>query len=323
MVCVSRIVATGSYLPSQIVTNDDLAKRGLDTNDEWIVTRTGIKQRHILMDDESTASMGYQAAKKAIESAKLSVDDIDMVIVATTTPDRIFPSVATQIQAMLGMKQGAAFDLQAVCSGFVYALAVANNFIHMYQAKNIIVIGSESMSRILDWSDRSTCVLFGDGAGAILLQAQEVSEGDKQGILSTQLYSDGNLQEILYTEGGIAKGAMGTVKMSGKDVFKHAVEKMSASIEGELKKNGFELTDLTWLIPHQANVRIIDAIGKRLGVTSDQVVVTVDKHANTSAASIPLALDFAVKEGKLKEGDLIAFTALGGGLTWGAALLKW
>ncbi|MBL0318188.1 MAG: ketoacyl-ACP synthase III [Alphaproteobacteria bacterium] len=316
---LSRIIGSGAYVPPNLVTNDDLAKR-IDTNDEWIVTRTGIKQRYVAGEGETTTTMAYQAALRALEAANLSANDIDMIVLATTTPDNIFPSVATQVQAMLGMTKGAAFDVQAVCSGFVYALAVADNFIRLQQAEKILVIGAESMSKILDWNDRSTCVLFGDGAGAVVLAAET---NEERGILATKLYSDGSLKDILFTDGGIAKGNMGTISMSGKEVFKHAVEKMSSAIESLLQANQLTVADIDYLVPHQANVRIIDGIGRKLGLKAEQVIITVDKHANTSAASIPLALDSALKQNTIKPGDIVVFTALGGGITWGAVLIKW
>jgi 3-oxoacyl-[acyl-carrier-protein] synthase-3 len=316
----SVIIGCGSYLPEKIVTNFDLAKT-VDTSDEWIVSRTGIKQRHIAAEDEFTSHMSANAAREAIKRAGISASDIDLIIVATTTPDRTFPSTAVNVQALLGINSGAAFDVQAVCSGFVYALSIADNFIKAGQCKTVLVIGADKMSCIVDWSDRNTCVLFGDGAGAVILQA---SEEQDRGIISTNLYSDGSLQDILNTDGGAGfSGTVGKVKMQGQEVFKHAVEKMSSSVKTALKNAGLGIADVAAFIPHQANSRILEMVAKKLRISDDKVISTVDMHANTSAASIPLALADADGKGRFKQGDLVVFTALGGGLTWGSCLLRW
>jgi len=318
----SIIAGCGSFLPGKIVTNDDLAKQ-IDTSDSWIKERTGIHQRHIAVEGETSATMGTQAALKAMEAAKVTASDIDLIIVATTTPDQIFPSTATRIQSALKVKQGAAFDIQAVCSGFVYALAVADNFIKCGQSKTALVIGSDTMSRILDWQDRATCVLFGDGAGAVVVRASNTENGNGRGVISTHLYSDGDFGDILYVDGGVSTGAIGKIRMAGSEVFRHAVQKMSNSVQQALDGNELTVDDIDILIPHQANVRILDAVAKKLGIPQEKVMITVADHANTSAASIPLAMDVAVREGRIKEGDLVVIEALGGGLTWGTALIRW
>ncbi|MEG3617364.1 beta-ketoacyl-ACP synthase III [Magnetovibrio sp. PR-2] len=319
----SRIVGTGSHLPAQVMTNEELTKK-VDTTDDWIVERTGIKQRHIAREGESTSALAFQAAENALDAAGLTGADVDLIVVATTTPDNTFPSTATKVQAMLGMDHGAAFDVQAVCSGFVYALSVADNFVRAGQAKTVLVIGAEVFSRILDWEDRTTCVLFGDGAGAVVLQATEVEEGADVGILSTHLHSDGKLRDLLYVDGGPGTNQqVGHVRMLGREVFRHAVTNLAAVVGEALAANGFEQSDIDWLVPHQANKRILDGTARKLGLSADQVVVTVDRHANTSAASVPLALDEAVRDGRIKSGDLVLMEAMGGGLTWGAALVRW
>ena len=319
----SRIIGTGSHLPDQVLTNAQLAEK-VDTTDEWIVERTGIKQRHICKEGESTAALAFQAAENALDAAGLTGQDVDLVVVATTTPDNTFPSTATKVQAMLGMDHGAAFDVQAVCSGFVYALSVADNFVRAGQAKNVLVIGAEVFSRIIDWEDRTTCVLFGDGAGAVVLQATEVEEGEQVGILSTHLHSDGKLRDLLYVDGGPGTNQqVGHVRMLGREVFRHAVTNLAAVVGEALDANGLQQSDIDWLVPHQANKRILDGTARKLGLSEDQVVVTVDRHANTSAASVPLALDEAVRDGRIKSGDLVLMEAMGGGLTWGAALARW
>jgi len=319
----ARITGTGSYLPDQILTNAELATR-VDTSDEWIFARTGIRERRIAKDGETTAGLAFQAAKNALDAAALSANDLDLVIVATTTPDNTFPSTATKVQALLGMEHGAAFDVQAVCSGFIYALAIADTFIRAGQAKTVMVIGAEVFSRIIDWQDRSTCVLFGDGAGAVVVQAQEQSKGLPLGILSTHLHSDGTLRDLLYTDGGPGSNAtVGHVRMLGREVFRHAVTKLAAVVDEALKANDLTQDDIDWLVPHQANKRILDSTAKKLGLSAERVVITVDKHANTSAASVPLALDTAVRDGRIQEGQLILMEAMGGGLTWGAALVRW
>ncbi len=317
----SRIIGCGSYLPENIVTNDELAKR-VDTSDEWITERTGIKQRHIAAPGQLTSDLAFRAAKAALESAKLTAKDIDLIILATTTPDRTFPSTATKVQALLGMEHGAAFDVQAVCAGFIYALSVADNFIRAGQAKHVLVIGAETLSRIVNWEDRTTCVLFGDGAGAVVLQAHN---DPKQGILSTHLHSDGRFQDILFVDGGPSSenGAVGKINMLGQDVFKHAVDKMAKCVEQALETNNLTGNDIDFLVPHQANIRILDAVARRLKVNKEKVVTTVANHANTSAASIPLALDTIYKQNRLTKGDYVVLEAIGGGLAWGSCLLCW
>jgi len=319
----SRIIGTGSHLPDQVMTNAQLAQK-VDTTDEWIVERTGIRERRIVREGESTSALAFQAAENALEAANLSAQDVDLVVVATTTPDNTFPSTATKVQAMLGMDRGAAFDVQAVCSGFVYALSVADNFVRAGQAKTILVIGAEVFSRIIDWEDRTTCVLFGDGAGAVVLQATEVEEGDTVGILSTHLHSDGKLRDLLYVDGGPGTNQqVGHVRMLGRELFRHAVTNLAAVVGEALEANGLQQSDIDWLVPHQANKRILDGTARKLGLPEDRVIVTVDRHANTSAASVPLALDEAVRDGRIKKGDLVLMEAMGGGLTWGAALVRW
>lgn len=320
----SRIIGTGSHLPDQVVTNEKLAET-VDTSDDWIVDRTGIRERRIAREGETTSALAFQAAENALEASGLSAKDIDLVIVATTTPDNTFPSTATKVQAMLGMDGGAAFDIQAVCSGFVYALAVADNFIRAGQAKTVLVIGAEVMSRILDWTDRGTCVLFGDGAGAVVVQAQEVVAGEAPvGILSTHLHSDGKLRDLLYVDGGPGTNKqVGHLRMLGREVFRHAVTNLASVVVEALNANGYTQSDIDWLVPHQANKRILDGTARKLGLREDQIVVTVERHANTSAASVPLALDEAVRDGRIQEGQLVLMEAMGGGLTWGAALVRW
>lgn len=319
----SRIIGTGSYLPARIVTNDELAQR-VDTSDEWIQQRSGIRQRHVAAEGETTADLAEAAARQALEAAGVAASELDLIILATTTPDDTFPSTATKVQARLGMVHGAAFDVQAVCSGFVYALAVADNFIKAGQAKTILVIGAETFTRILDWEDRTTCVLFGDGAGAVVLRA-EVGTGsvDDHGILSTHLHSDGRERDILYVDGGPSSTrTVGHVRMLGKEVFRHAVTNLAAVVTEALEANGLTPAAIDWLVPHQANRRILDATAKKLALPVDRVVVTLDRHANTSAASVPLALDEAVRDGRIKPGHLILVEAMGGGLTWGSALIR-
>ena len=319
----SRIIGTGSYLPARIVTNDELAQR-VDTSDEWIQQRSGIRQRHVAAEGETTADLAEAAARQALEAAGVAASELDLIILATTTPDDTFPSTATKVQARLGMVRGAAFDVQAVCSGFVYALAVADNFIKAGQAKTILVIGAETFTRILEWEDRTTCVLFGDGAGAVVLRA-EVGTGsvDDHGILSTHLHSDGRERDILYVDGGPSSTrTVGHVRMLGKEVFRHAVTNLAAVVTEALEANGLTPAAIDWLVPHQANRRILDATAKKLALPVDRVVVTLDRHANTSAASVPLALDEAVRDGRIKPGHLILVEAMGGGLTWGSALIR-
>ncbi len=323
MVLRSRIIGTGSYLPEKVVTNAELAQT-IDTSDAWIVERTGIRERHIAREGETTAVLAFQAAENALEAAQMQANDLDFIIIATTTPDNTFPSTATKVQAMLGMDGGAAFDVQAVCSGFIFALSIADNFIRAGQAKNILVIGAEVFSRIIDWQDRTTCILFGDGAGAVVLQAHEVAAEAPVGILSTHLHSDGKLRDLLFTDGGPGTDStVGHVRMLGREVFRHAVTNLASVVDEALTANGLSAKDIDWLVPHQANKRILDGTAKRLGLSHDHMVVTVDRHANTSAASVPLALDEAVRDGRIQEGDLVLLEAMGGGLTWGAALIRW
>ena len=314
------ILGCGSYLPKKIINNNELPKK-LKTSDEWIKTRTGIRQRHIADKKQFNSDLGFEAAQKAIKNSQISISNIDLIIVATSTPDHTFPSTATKIQGKLGIKKGFAFDIQAACSGFIYALSVADNYIVNNQAKNALVIGSEVFSRILDWNDRSTCDLFGDGAGAIVLGKNKKKNS---GIISTELYSDGRHYDLLYVNGGVATNQKaGYVKMKGKEVFKHAVQKLVSCIEISLKKNNLKKNDIDWIVPHQANKRIMDMTAVKLGVSKDKVLATVDKYANTSSASIPLTLDYAVKKKIIKRGDIVVFEAIGGGLTWGCSIMKY
>ena len=315
----SYILGCGGYLPKKIITNNDLPKK-LNTTDEWIKTRTGICQRYIANKKQLNSDLGFEAAKKAIKNSKINNTEIDLVIVATSTPDHTFPSTATKIQGKLGIKKGFAFDVQAACSGFIYAISIADNYIKNKQARNALVIGSEVFSRILDWNDRSTCVLFGDGAGAIVLTGRKKNSG----IISTELYSDGRFYDLLYVDGGVASNQKaGHIKMKGKEVFRHAVEKLTNCIEINLKKNNLKKNDIDWIIPHQANKRIMDMTANKLGISKDKVLVTVDKYANTSSASIPLTIDHALSKKIVKRGDIIVFEAIGGGLTWGCSILKY
>ncbi len=316
----SVILSTGSYLPDNTVTNADLEKM-VDTNDEWIVQRTGIKERHIAPAGQTTSDLAIEAAKRALVTSGLNATDIDGVIVATTTPDQSFPSVAVKVQAALGLKAGPAFDVQAVCSGFVYALSVADAMIKTGAMKRVIVIGAEKMSSLINWDDRTTCVLFGDGAGAVILEGQD---SPTNGILSTHLYADGQFKDLLYTNGGVSStGDAGHIVMHGKEVFKNAVTLMADIVQEVLDKNAITSDKIDWLVPHQANLRIITGTAEKLGMGMDRVVVTVDKHGNTSAASIPLALDTAVRDGRIQRGQTLLLEALGGGLTWAAALIKY
>jgi 3-oxoacyl-[acyl-carrier-protein] synthase-3 len=319
----SVITGCGSYLPAQIVTNADLEKK-VETTDEWIVQRTGIRQRHIAAEGQTTGDMAIEAGRAALKAAGLTGADIGGVIVATSTPDNTFPSVAAKVQAALGIPPGPAMDVQAVCSGFVYGLTVADSLIRTGLAKRFLLIGAEKMSALLDWDDRTTCVLFGDGAGAVVIEAQEgAGTVQDRGVLSTHLYADGRLRDILHTTGGTSStGDAGVVKMEGKEVFRHAVQFMADIVGEVLEHNKVAPDDIAFLVPHQANIRIIEATAKKLDMAMDRVVVTVDRHGNTSAASIPLALCAAVGEGRIKRGDLLLMEALGAGLTWGAALVR-
>ena len=324
----SKILGCGSYLPERVVTNAELTKT-VDTSDEWIVERSGIRQRHIASDGQFTSDLALKAAERALEHASIKAKNVDMVIVATTTPDNTFPATATKVQHNLGMTTGAAFDIQAVCSGFIFALSVADNMIKGGQADTIVVIGAETFSRILDWEDRGTCVLFGDGAGAVVLQASpdDVPDEDTitaQGILSTHIHSNGSTRDLLYVDGGPSSTqTVGHVRMVGREVFRHAVTNLANIVGETLDAHGLHSDDLDWLVPHQANKRILDSTVRKLGMSADRVIVTVDRHANTSAASIPLALDEAVKDGRIKRGDLVLMEAMGGGLTWGSGLVRW
>ena len=314
----------GAALPKRVVTNRELETM-VDTSDEWIVQRTGITQRYIAGDDETTASLGEKAARAALDNAGLTPDDIDLVLLATSTPNNTFPATAVEIQNRLGMKHGYAFDMQAVCSGFVYAMTTADLHLRGGLAKRALVIGAETFSRILDWNDRTTCVLFGDGAGAVVLEAQE-GEGTiaDRGILTAHLRSDGSHKDKLYVDGGPSTtGTVGHLKMEGREVFKHAVAMITDVIEDAFEATGTTAEDIDWLVPHQANRRIIDGSAKKLNIPTEKVVVTVDIHSNTSAASIPLALSVACADGRIKKGDLVMLEAMGGGFTWGAVLIRW
>jgi 3-oxoacyl-[acyl-carrier-protein] synthase-3 len=320
----SIIKSTGHYLPAKIVTNDDLAKI-VDTSDEWITKRTGIKSRHIAEDEQTTGDLAIKAAREALARGHVKPDEIDGVIVATTTPDLTFPSVAVKVQAALDIPPGMAFDLQAVCSGFIYALATADSLIKCKKNKRILVIGAEKMSSVIDWADRTTCVLFADGAGAVIVEADENSQNtlNDRGIVSTHLYADGRQAGILHTTGGTStNGQAGTIKMEGREVFKHAVTLMANVVDETLTANNLSGTDIDWLVPHQANIRIIERTAKKLNLPMEKVITTLDHHGNTSAASIPLALHEAVADGRIKPGDLLLMEALGAGLTWGAALVR-
>ncbi|MBM3618675.1 MAG: ketoacyl-ACP synthase III, partial [Alphaproteobacteria bacterium] len=300
--------------------NEELAKT-VDTNDEWIRERTGITQRHIAAEGELTSHLATEAAQKALEKAGIAAEQVDLIIVATSTPDETFPATAVKVQHALGVKQGAAFDLNAVCSGFLYGLSVAETFIASGKAKTVVVIGAETFTRILDWTDRGTCILFGDGAGALVLQAET---GTDRGILHTEIRSDGEFAPILRTQAGVSMTqTAGFVQMEGKEVFRHAATKMADSVELVARECGFTTADIRWLVPHQANQRILQATAKRLNIDDERVIMTVDKHANTSAASIPLALSIAADDGRIKAGDLVATPALGAGLTWGSCLIRW
>jgi len=320
----SQIIGCGAYLPENIVTNEELSKR-VDTSDEWIRERTGIRERRIAPEGVNTSHLGVEASRRALADAGLDAGELDLIICATTTPDETFPAVAATIQSRLGMVGGAAFDVQAVCSGFIYGLAIADNFIKAGQAKTVLLVGAETMSRLLDWTDRTTCVLFGDGAGAVVLQAHE-GEGTSadRGVLNTMLYSDGRLHDLLYVDGGPSSTrTTGYLRMRGKEVFRHAVTNLSAAIEQSAAKAGVAISDIDWFVPHQANQRILDATAKKLGVSPDKMVSTVAVHGNTSSASVPLAAITAIEDGRIKKGDLVLMEAMGGGFTWGASLVRW
>jgi 3-oxoacyl-[acyl-carrier-protein] synthase III len=320
----AQVLGCGAYLPERIVTNAELAER-LDTTDQWIVQRTGIRQRHVAAPGEYTSDLAVRAAERALAAAGLAAGEIDLIVLATATPDHTFPATAAKVQARLGVTRGAAFDVQAVCSGFIYALAVADNFLRSGQAKTAMVIGAETFSRILDWEDRGTCVLFGDGAGAVVLHAVP-SNGSpaERGILSTHLHADGSNYHLLYVDGGPSTtGMAGFLRMEGKEVFRHAVVRLAEVVDEALAANGLTARDVDWLVPHQANRRIIDGMGRKLGLSAEKVVITIDRHANTSAASVPLALAEAVADGRIKPGHLVLLEAMGGGLTWAAGLVRW
>jgi 3-oxoacyl-[acyl-carrier-protein] synthase-3 len=315
------VAGVGAYLPERIVTNAEMAKL-VDTSDDWIVERTGISQRHIAAEGQYTSDLAIAAGQRAIDDAGLSASDIDMVIVATATPDETFPATAVKVQSRLGITQGAAFDIQAVCSGFVYGFSVGDNLIRGGMAKNLLLIGAETFSRILDWEDRTTCVLFGDGAGAVVLRGESGS-GDR-GIIGSKLRSDGSKHDLLYVDGGPSTTqTTGKLRMRGKDVFKHAVNNLAEIVHEVLEETNLSPSQIDWIVPHQANRRILDATARKLGVDPEKVVMTVQDHGNTSAASVPLALDRAVHDGRIKRGDLVLIEAMGGGFTWGASLVRW
>jgi len=320
----SRIAGTGSYLPEKVLTNDDLAKF-VDTSDEWIATRTGIRERHVAAEGETTSDLSFHAATRALEAAGVDASELDLIVVGTTTPDIIFPSTACLLQARLGANGCGAFDVNAACSGFLYALSVADKFIKSGDAKTVLVVGAETLTRMVDWSERTTAVLFGDGAGAVVLKADT-----ETGILSTHLHADGAKKELLWNPVGVSvgfrddeKNAGVRIQMAGSDVFKYAVKALDSVVEETLEANGLDRHDIDWLIPHQANLRIIEATAKRLDMPMERVVVTVDKHGNTSSGSVPLALDFAVRSGRVQRGQLLLLEAFGGGFTWGSALLRY
>ena len=316
----SVLKGIGSYLPKKILTNNEL-EATIDTTDVWIRERTGIAQRHIAAQNEYTSDLAVVAAKNALQDANMSIQDIDLIIVATTTPDYTFPSTATIVQKKLGIKHGAAFDIQAVCSGFIYGMSVADSMLKSGAARNVLLIGAETFSRILDWSDRSTCVLFGDGAGAVILSSDDMKES---GILNTLIRSNGEHRELLYVDGGASRSEnVGKLRMIGNQVFKHAVKDIASIMKECAESYGVTISDIDWFVPHQANQRILNGVAKRLSLNDEQVISTVSVHANTSAASVPLAMDFAIKDGRIKRGDLIMLEAFGGGFTWGASLLRY
>jgi 3-oxoacyl-[acyl-carrier-protein] synthase-3 len=318
------IKGVGGYQPTRVLTNEDLAKV-VDTSDQWITERTGIKERRIAAEGELTSTMGAIAARRALDDAGVAPEDIDLIILATSTPDQTFPATAVAIQADLGITQGAAFDMQAVCSGFVFALATADTYMKSGLFKRALVIGSEAFSRILDWEDRSTCVLFGDGAGAVVVEAQKLNGvATDRGVLATCLRSDGRYRDKLYVDGGPSStGTVGHLRMDGPEVFRHAVTKISEVIGTTLDQAGYKASDIDWFVPHQANRRILDGAAKKLGLDREKIIITLDKHANTSAASIPLALSQGRADGRIKPGDLVLIEAMGGGFTWGAVLIRW
>jgi 3-oxoacyl-[acyl-carrier-protein] synthase-3 len=318
----SILAGCGGYLPERIVTNDELSRR-IDTSDEWIRERTGIRQRHFAARHETAAFMGTAAARAALADAGATAADVDAIILATSTPDQAFPATALRVQAELGVSQGFGFDLSAACAGFIYGLSVADGMIRAGQVRGVLVIGSEVYSRILNWQDRGTCVLFGDGAGAVFLRASSMQDDDRRGVLSTHIHAQGSLGDILYVDGAVGQpDRPGHLVMNGREVFRHAVTRLAEAVDEALAANGLTHADIDWLVPHQANSRIINAMGKKLGLPSERVVMTVDRHANTSAASVPLALAEARGDGRIRRGDLVLLEALGGGLTWGSALIR-
>jgi len=320
----SRVLGWGGYLPERVLDNDELSRR-VATTDDWIVDRTGIRQRHIAAEGELTSDLALAAARAALARARIDAPEVDLIILATTTPDNTFPATATKVQATLGITQGAAFDVQAVCAGFIYALAVADSLLRSGQARTALVIGAETFSRILDWNDRATCVLFGDGAGALVLRAGERDNGfDGRGVLSTHIHSDGRGYDSLFVDGGpSSSGTVGHVRMAGREVFRHAVTLLAAAADEALAANGLKAEEIDWLVPHQANKRIIDATARKLGLAPEKIVYTVDKHANTSAASIPLALAVAADDGRIVAGQLVLLEGMGGGFAWGSAVIRW
>ena len=318
----SVVIGTGSALPRTVVSNAELAAR-VDTTDEWIVERTGIRQRHVAQADETTATLATAASRAALEAAGVDAKDVDLIVLATATPDQTFPATATIVQHALGCHGGTAFDVAAVCSGFLYALGVADSMLRTGMAQRALVIGSETFSRILDWEDRTTCVLFGDGAGAVLLEAREEAGDAPRGIIATKLHADGNHNQLLYVDGGASTtGTIGKLRMKGREVFRHAVTNLAAVMGEALALAGLKTEDVDWVVPHQANARILDATARKLALASEKVIVTVDRHANTSAASVPLALDVAVRDGRIRQGDIVVLEAMGGGFTWGAAIVR-
>ncbi len=323
MMLRSHIVGCGSYLPSRVVTNRELAEM-VDTSDEWIVERTGIRERHIAAEGETTSDLATAAALKALAAAEIKGADVDLLVVATATPDNTFPATATKVQSRIGMAGGFAFDVQAVCSGFIYAMSVADNFIKSGQVRNAVVIGAETFSRILDWNDRGTCVLFGDGAGAVVLRGErEAGRNTDRGVLSTHLHSDGRHYDLLKVDGGPSSSqTVGHLRMEGREVFRHAVVNLAEVVGEALRANHLQASDIDWVVPHQANRRILEGTARKLGFPMDKMVVTVDRHANTSAASIPLAFAEAVGDGRIKQGNLVLLEAMGGGFTWGSALAR-
>lgn len=318
----SVLLGTGSALPRRAVSNAEMAEM-VDTTDEWIVERTGIRNRHVAADDETTASLAVQAARNALEAAGIDAKSIDLIVLATATPNQTFPATATLVQHELGCNGGVAFDVAAVCSGFLYALGVADSMLRAGMASRALVIGSETFSRILDWEDRTTCVLFGDGAGAVVLEAQESDADQPRGLLATRLHADGAHNQLLFVDGGPSTtGTVGKLRMKGKEVFKHAVTNLVDVLKEVLDETGVQPSEIDWVVPHQANARILDATARKLGLPNEKVIVTIDRHANTSAASVPLALDAAVRDGRIKQGDLVMLEAMGGGFAWGASLIR-